>query len=156
MLIHFDGELYVDALWVWGILGLILLAFEMATGTFYIFWFGIAALILAGALSIFPSINVALQLLLYSVLSLGSLAIWRRFYKKTGTDLKIGQSEGDEIGRVGIIIEAVSARKNGRIQFAQGVMGSREWAAIANEDIDVGADAVITGIEGNSLRVKKQ
>ena len=146
----------MDALWVWGILGLILLAFEMATGTFYIFWFGIAALILAGALSIFPSINVALQLLLYSVLSLGSLAIWRRFYKKTGTDLKIGQSEGDEIGRVGIIIEAVSARKNGRIQFAQGVMGSREWAAIANEDIEVGADAVITGIEGNSLRVKKQ
>ncbi|MFA6179999.1 MAG: NfeD family protein [Candidatus Methylopumilus sp.] len=146
----------MDALWVWGILGLILLAFEMATGTFYVLWFGIAALIVAGALTMFPAINIAIQLLLFSVLSLGSLAIWRRYYKKNSTDLKIGQSQGDEIGRTGIIIEAVSARKNGRIQFAQGVMGSREWTAIANEDIEVGADAAIISIEGNSLRVRKQ
>jgi len=146
----------VDALWVWGILGLILLAFEMATGTFYVLWFGIAALIVAAGISVFPAMNVALQLLLFSVLSLGSLAIWKRFYQKAGTDLKVGQSQGDEIGRVGTVVEAVSAKKNGRIQFAQGVMGSREWAAIATEDIEAGADAVIIGIEGNSLRIRKQ
>jgi len=146
----------VDALWVWGILGLVLLAFEMATGTFYVLWFGIAALIVAAGMSVFPAMNVALQLLLFSVLSLGSLGIWKRFYQKVGTDLKVGQSQGDEIGRVGTVIEAVSAKKNGRIQFAQGVMGSREWTAIASEDIEAGADAVIIGIEGNSLRIRKQ
>jgi len=146
----------VDALWGWGILGLVLLAFEMATGTFYVLWFGIAALTVAIALSVIPSIGIAVQLLLFSVLSLGSLAIWKRFYQKTGTDLKVGQSQGDEIGRVGTVIEAVSAKKNGRIQFAQGVMGSREWTAIANEDIEVGTDAVIVSIEGNSLRIRKQ
>jgi len=146
----------VDALWVWGILGLVLLAFEMATGTFYVLWFGIAALIVAVALSVMPTLHVAMQLLLFSVLSLGSLAIWKRFYQHTSNDLKVGQSQGDEIGRVGTVIEAVSAKKNGRIQFAQGVMGSREWAAIANEDIEVGSDAVIVSIEGNSLRIRKQ
>ncbi|MDP2248747.1 MAG: NfeD family protein, partial [Nitrosomonadales bacterium] len=35
----------MESTWLWGILGLILLAVEMATGTFYILWFGIAALI---------------------------------------------------------------------------------------------------------------
>lgn len=146
----------MDALWTWGILGLILLAFEVATGTFYILWFGIAALIVAGSLALFPAIGVAIQLLLFSILSLSSLAIWKSYYKKNSTDLKIGQSQGDEIGRVGTIVEAVSIKQNGRIQFAQGVMGSREWTAIANEDIAVGSDAVIVSIEGNSLRVRKQ
>ena len=145
----------LEPIWVWGILGLVLLAFEMATGTFYVLWFGIAALIVAAALSVIPTINIAFQLLLFSVLSLGSLAIWKRFYKKTATDSRVGQSQGDEIGRTGTVIESVSAKKNGRIQFAQGVMGSREWTAIANEDIEAGADAVIIGIEGNSLRIRK-
>jgi hypothetical protein len=128
----------------------------MATGTFYILWFGIAALCLSAALWLFPATSIALQLFLFAALSLSSLAIWRLNYKKTSTSSRVGQSQGDEIGRVGTIIEPVSLKKNGRIQFAQGVMGSREWAAIANEDIETGAEAVIIGIEGNALRVQRK
>ncbi len=142
--------------WAWGVVGLVLLALEMATGTFYIVWFGIAALCVALAVTLLPGINIALQLLLFAIVSLGALAIWKTLYKKYSTDLKIGQSHGDDIGRSGTIIEAVSARQNGRIRFAQGVMGSREWTAISNEDIEVGADAIIVGIEGNSLRVQRK
>jgi membrane protein implicated in regulation of membrane protease activity len=84
------------------------------------------------------------------------LAIWKIFYKKSAVnDLKIGQSQGDEVGRVGTIVEPVSPKKNGRIQFAQGVMGSREWAAIANEELEVGAEAEITAIIGNAVSVKR-
>lgn len=146
----------MSAAWAWGVAGLVLLALEMATGTFYIVWFGIAALCVALAITLLPGINIALQLLLFAILSLGSLALWKTFYKKYSTDLKIGQSHGDDIGRTGTIIEAVSLRENGRIRFAQGVMGSREWTAIASEDIEVGVDAVIVGIEGNSLRVQRK
>jgi membrane protein implicated in regulation of membrane protease activity len=32
----------LDAMWIWGAIGLILLAAEMATGTIYLLWFGIA------------------------------------------------------------------------------------------------------------------
>ena len=146
----------IEPVWAWGILGLILIAIEMASGTFYILWFGISALCMSVALFLFPDMPAVMQIFLFSALSLSSLAIWKFNYKKAGPDLRVGQSSGDEVGKVGTIIEPVSAKQNGRIQFAQGIMGSREWAAIANEDIEAGADAVIIGVEGNALRVQRK
>ena len=147
----------LEPVWIWGILGLVLLAAEMATGTLYILWFGIAALCISGVLSLFPLMALPLQLLLFAVLALGSLAIWKFGDKrKTSPELRIGQSQSDEIGRVGSITAAVSPQHNGSIRFAQGLMGSREWAAISDEEIAVGEDAVVTGIEGNSLRVRRR
>jgi membrane protein implicated in regulation of membrane protease activity len=145
----------VEPVWIWGILGLILLAAEMVSGTLYILWFGIAALCLSVALWTFPAMPVSLQLFMFAALSLSSLAIWKLHDKRAGVHLRVGQSRSDEIGRTGTITEAVSPKQNGRINFAQGVMGSRDWAAIANEDIEVGAEAVITSIEGNALRVQR-
>jgi len=145
----------VHAVWSWGIIGLILLALEMVTGTFYVLWFAISALIMALLLWVFPDISTALQIFLFAVFALASLTIWKLTHKET-TDLHIGQSKGDDIGRIGTIIEAVGLKQNGRIQFAQGVMGSREWIAVSSEEIEIGADAVIVGIEGNSLRVQRK
>ena len=145
----------LEIMWIWGILGLVLLGFEMLTGTMYVLWFGIAAILLAILTWLAPAMPVALQLFLFAGLSIGALVIWRRNYKKNSTDLHIGQSQGDEIGRIGTIVEPVSTRQPGRIQFAQGVMGSREWAAVSNENIESGAEAIIVAIEGNSLRVKR-
>ena len=146
----------LQPVWMWGILGLMLLAAEILSGTFYILWFGIAALIITGLLWLFPAMPLALQLFLYTLVSLGSLFVWRRYYKKNSSDSRVGQSQGEEIGRVGIVIEAISTAQNGRIQFAQGVMGSREWDAVSDETIEAGSQATIVAIEGNSLRVRKQ
>jgi membrane protein implicated in regulation of membrane protease activity len=151
-----EGKSMLEPIWAWGILGLILLAIEMASGTFYILWFGIAALCMCAALWFFPGMLASLQLFVFAALSLSSLAIWKLNYKKTPADLRVGQSQGEEIGRTGTITEPVSLKHNGRICFAQGVMGSRDWTAIADEDIEVGADAVIIGIEGNALRVQRK
>lgn len=146
----------IEPIWAWGILGLILIAIEMTSGTFYILWFGISALCMSVALFLFPDMPAVMQFFMFAALSLSSLAIWKLNYKKSGPDLRVGQSSGDEVGRVGTIIEPVSVRQNGKIRFAQGVMGSREWTAIANEDIEAGADAVIVGVEGNAMRVQRK
>ena len=146
----------MQAMWVWGAIGLILLAVEMATGTFYVLWFGIAALIVALLTWLMPDLGINTQLILFAVLSIGALYIWRTYYRKIETHSRLGQSQGEEIGRVGTITAAVSATQNGKIQFAQGVMGSREWTAIANETIEVGAQASVVAVEGNALRVKPQ
>ncbi len=145
----------MGAAWIWGILGLVLLGLEMATGTFYILWFGLAGLLVAGLVWTVPSIDTALQVFFFAAFSLGSLFIWKHLYKKSSTDSKVGQSQGDEIGRIGTITEAVSPKQNGKIAFAQGVMGSREWTAIADEVLETGIDARIISIEGNALRVKR-
>jgi membrane protein implicated in regulation of membrane protease activity len=145
----------IEPMWIWGALGLILLGVEMATGTFYVLWFGIAALCLAIAIWFFPEMPSAVQYAMFSALSLGSLAIWRLIYKKTATDSRVGQSLGEEIGRIGTVSETCSMTKSGKISFTQGLMGSRVWAAVSNEAIEVGSNAKVVAVEGNELRIVK-
>ena len=144
----------MELAWIWGALGLILLALEMATGTFYVLWFGIAGLCVALALWLFPDLSMGVQLVMYAILSLGSLAIWKLNYKKNETHSRIGQAQGEEIGRIGTMIESSSATQNGKIRFTQGVMGSKEWTAVSNETIESGKDAKVVAVEGNALRVE--
>ncbi len=144
----------VDAMWIWGAIGLVLLAVEMATGTVYVLWFGISALCVAIATWIAPNISHAIQFLMFAALAFSSLAIWKLNYKKTETHSRVGQAQGEEIGRTGTVIEACGPAVNGKIRFTQGLMGSREWPAIANETLAVGADARVIAVEGNTLRVE--
>lgn len=145
----------IEAMWVWGAIGLVLLAIEMATGTFYVLWFGIAALCVAIASWFFPGISHAIQFTIFSVLSLGSLTIWKRYYKKTETHSRVGQAQGEEIGRIGSVTIATSATQSGSIRFTQGLMGSREWVAVSNEPIEAGSNATVVAVEGNELRISK-
>jgi len=146
----------IEPMWVWAVLGIVLLAAEiMITGTLYTLWFSISALCVAIMLWLFPDTSYAVQFTVFAVLSLGSLAIWRRYYKKTDTSYRVGQAQGEEIGRVGIVTEATSATQNGVIRFTQGLMGSREWAAVSDEPIEAGSNATVIAVEGNSLRITK-
>jgi inner membrane protein len=146
----------MEPMWMWAAIGVILLAVEMATGTFYVLWFGVAALCVAIVMWLFPGVSEAVQYTLFAVLSLSSLAIWRLNYKKTSTDTRVGQSQGEEIGRVGTVIETASLKQNGKIRFAQGLMGSREWAAIADETIESGCEASVVAVVGNALKIVKK
>ena len=144
----------IDAMWVWGAVGLILLALEMATGTFYILWFGVSALSVAIATWLLPNLALPLQFVMFAALSISSLAIWRLNYQKTETHHRVGQAQGEEIGRTGTVIEACSPSQNGKIRFTQGLMGSREWPAISDETIEAGSAAAVIAVEGNALRIK--
>ncbi|HSH54529.1 MAG TPA: NfeD family protein [Methylotenera sp.] len=146
----------IEAMWIWGAIGLILLAVEMATGTFYVLWFGVAAICVSIAMWAFPNTHIGIQFAMYAVLSLGSLAIWKFHYKKTETHSRVGQAQGEEIGRVGTVIEAAGPTQNGKIRFTQGLMGSREWPAVSNESIEIGSDATVVAVEGNALRITKK
>lgn len=142
-----------DVMWVWGALGLALLAAEMATGTMYLLWFGISALCMLFAVWLAPDLSYAMQFLMFSALSIISLAIWKLNYKKTETHSRVGQAQGEEIGRVGTIMKACGPQQTGSIEFTQGVMGSREWAAVSDVTIEQGQQAKVVAVEGNTLRV---
>jgi inner membrane protein len=144
----------IEAMWIWGAIGLILLALEMATGTVYLLWFGISALSVAIATWMFPNLALPLQFVMFAALSISSLAIWKLNYKKTETHSRVGQAQGEEIGRVGEVIKACGPSQNGTIQFTQGLMGSRQWPAIANEFIAEGTEARVVAVEGNTLRIQ--
>ncbi|MBM3351150.1 MAG: NfeD family protein [Betaproteobacteria bacterium] len=145
----------IEAMWGWAAIGVILLAVEMATVTFYALWFGIAALALGIITWMFPQLSYAVQFMLYAVLSLGSLGIWRRYYKKTSPSSRVGQAQGEEIGRIGTVIDTTSPAKSGNIRFTQGLMGSKEWVAVSDETIKAGSQATVIAVEGNTLRISK-
>ena len=144
----------MNAMWIWAALGLVLLAVEMATGTFYVLWLGVSALSVAIALWMFPNIPQALQLAMFAALSISSLAIWKLNYKKHETHSRVGQAQGEEIGRLGTVIEACNTNQVGKIRFTQGLMGAREWAAVSNEAIAKDVEATVVAVEGNQLRIK--
>lgn len=146
----------LQPIWAWAILGLVLLSIELLSGTFYILWFAISALCVALMLAAYPTAPFSLQLLTFSLLSLISLAVWRRRYQTQGPAPVIGQSRDDTIGKVGIISAAVSPQQTGEIRFTLPVMSSRTWTAIADETIAVGDEAEVVSIEGNFLRVKRK
>jgi hypothetical protein len=125
---------------------------EMLLGTLYLLWLGIAALVMAMLCAFFSEMPLALQALNYAVLSALALAVMRKLEKRKPV-LRVGQAQGEEIGREGIVIVAISPRQPGKIRFSQGVLGSREWVAYANIDIAEQQAAKVVAVEGNSLRV---
>ncbi len=142
-------------IWIWAILGLLLLSIELLSGTFYILWFGISALCVALMLAVYPEAPLPMQLLGFSVMSLTALAVWRRKYGMQGQGSRVGQSRDDTIGKIGRITAEVSPVRNGSIAFTVPVMSSREWTAISDETLAVGEMAEVVGIEGNFLRIKR-
>ncbi|HEY0842294.1 NfeD family protein [Methylotenera sp.] len=146
----------IEATWIWAVLGIVLIAVEiLAIGTLYILWFGIAAIFLAIVTWLLPNIPYAIQLIAFAILSIGSLATWRRYYKKTDSNSAVGQSQGEEIGRIGTVTQTTSPAQSGLIRFTQGLMGSREWVAVSDEVIEANSQAKVTAVEGNTLRITK-
>jgi membrane protein implicated in regulation of membrane protease activity len=142
----------MQAGWWWCGLGLVLVCSEMLLGTLYLLWLGIAALVMAVFTLLWAEMPLALQAVNYAVLAALALVVMRKLEKHKPV-LRVGQAQGEEIGREGVVTEAISPEQPGKIRFAQGVLGSREWVAYADTAIEAQQPAVIIAVEGNSLRV---
>ena len=105
--------------WNWLLLGLVLLAAEMATpGGFYILFFGLAALIV-GALAGLEWLNTAwLQWLLFSVLSMISLflfrnsfLVWMKAHEPAGPDVD------SLVGELAVLTEDLPPGELGKVEL---------------------------------------
>ena len=103
--------------WHWLLLGLVLIALEMAaSGGFYIIFFGIAALVVA-ALSLggFGG-PVWLQLLLFSIFSVASLLVFRNPVMRA-LNLTGGAADLDTLsGETGTVLEPMEPGAPGRVE----------------------------------------
>ena len=135
---------------MWLAAGLVLVVAELATpGGFVIIFFGIGALAV-GVLSLSGLVtNVPLQFLLFSVLSVASLAILRgRLQSRIQTP---PSSNVDSlVGVVAMVQERMAPRAIGRVE----VRGSM-WAARNTSDttLDPGQRARVAAVDGLTLAV---
>ena len=63
--------------WSWLVVGLVLMGLEVAAPGVFMFWLGLAAL-LVGLLSFAVDMSWEIQLIVFAVLSLAAVPVWRR------------------------------------------------------------------------------
>jgi membrane protein implicated in regulation of membrane protease activity len=104
--------------WYWLVLGLILVAVEMASsGGFYIIFFGVAALIVGPLAYLGIAEPVWLQWLLFSVLSVASLVFFRNPLMRK-LNLGAGTADIDSLaGETGTALDDMGAGANGRVEL---------------------------------------
>jgi membrane protein implicated in regulation of membrane protease activity len=77
------AEMFVTlGTWNWLIFGFILMALELAAPGVFMFWLGLAAL-LVGLLSFVFTTSWQTQLLMFAVFSVAAVPLWRRFALKS-------------------------------------------------------------------------
>ncbi len=111
--------------WHWIVVGLILVALELAaSGGFYVIFFGIAALAIGG-LRVFDVAGPAwMQILLFSLISVGALMFFRRPMLRW---LQLDAAAGDVDSLVGEIATALDDIEPGAIGRAE--LRGTAWTA---------------------------
>jgi membrane protein implicated in regulation of membrane protease activity len=140
--------------WSWWILGLILLAAELAVPGVFLVWIGLAA-IAVGAISL-AVWNMAawqweVQMLVFAALSVAFVIAGRRFYagRDHASDQPLlNQRAESYVGRIATLGEPVVDGR-GRLRIDDGF-----WP-VRGPDLPAGTRVRITGAEGNTLTVEK-
>ena len=118
------------AWWHWLALGLILVALEMAaSGGFYIIFFGIAAIAIALLKIVDLSGPVWVQLVLFAVLSVGSLLLFRNPLLRWLKLDRPGVDVDSMIGDLAVPLEDIAPGAVGRAELRGTVWSARNRAA---------------------------
>lgn len=136
--------------WIWFAVAALLLVAEMLTAGFFIFWFGVGAIV-AGILAL-CGFGAIWQWLAFVVVS-GVLVAYSRRFAERFTGKQPPHIGADRmVGKTGIVLEAIDAAKSeGRVRVE-----SEEWRARSAAGAVIPAESKITvlRIDGTHLIVE--
>jgi membrane protein implicated in regulation of membrane protease activity len=140
--------------WHWLLLGVVLIALEMAaSGGFYIIFFGVAAVIVALLSSADLAGPLWFQLLLFSVLSVASLLFFRNPIMRR-LNLEGGAADIDSLaGETCSVLEPMSPGGNGRVELRGTSWSARNLGTTA---LKSGARCTVVRSERLTLLVKAE
>ena len=148
-------ELHMEY-WHWFALGVILSLSEIFIPSFTVLWFGLGAGAVALILFLFPSISLAMQIVLWLVFSIFFIVLWFKYLRQMMPDKSMsGMSREAITGESGRVITAPAEGKHGVVRFTTPVLGSDEWPFICEDDAAIGDKVYIRDISGNTLIVSK-
>lgn len=142
--------------WHWIVFGIAVMLSEIFLGSFFIFWFGAAAIIVGLMLVPFPAISEAAQLMIWAFSSLAFAVGWFKFLKPLSTDkTKAGLSKEAMLGEIGQVLSPPNGEKRGTIRFPAPLLGADEWQILSQDSLRIGDRVSVVDLSGNSLIVKK-
>jgi membrane protein implicated in regulation of membrane protease activity len=105
--------------WHWLVVGLALVALEMAAaGGFYVIFFGVAALLIAGLSFLGISGALWFELLLFSVFGVGALLVFRNPLMRWINPPGAGRDDLDNlVGEIGSPLEDIAPGEVGRFEL---------------------------------------
>lgn len=113
--------------WHWIVFGVALMLGEMFLASFFILWFGAAAVVIGGLVFLFPQMSAAWQVFLWTILSSALALAWFKYLKPLSIDkTKAGLSREAFLGEIGQVLSPSSGDKRGTLRFPAPLMGSDE------------------------------
>ncbi len=142
-----------NPLYIWLIIGLLLMIFEITAPGVFLLWFGLAALT-TGIVQIFLPLSLPLQLLVFALSSAIWVFIGRKVYKRLGdvtsdTNTSLNERTKRYIGQIATV-EAPIEDGQGRIH-----VGDNSWICYCDEDIPIGGKVKIIDAKGAAFIVEK-
>ena len=142
--------------WHWIVFGIGLMLLEIFLGSFFILWFGAAAIVVGLLMVPLPAMSVIAQVLIWAISSTAFAFAWFKLIKPLNTDkTKAGLSKEALLGEIGQVLRVPNGEQRGKVRFPAPVLGSDEWLIISQEELDVGDRVSVIDLSGNALIVKK-
>lgn len=136
--------------WHWLILGVVLVILEVfAPGAFFL-WMGVAAFVVGLLLWILPDMGWEMQFLLFGVISVVSIAIWRLRLRKHPTASEEPSLNARTQGYIGRVFTLTEGIEDG---FGKIHVDDAFWT-VAGPDRAVGTKVKVISAEGLTLHVE--
>jgi membrane protein implicated in regulation of membrane protease activity len=140
--------------WVWLVAGLVLLVVEVLTpGTFFVVVFAVGAFIAGGVAALLDGESLWLQLLVFSVASLGSMALLRQRLVRWLSRGPEGRAIDSLVGEIAVLAD----------DLAPGTIGKAElrgtaWAArnVDTRSLGKGERCRVERVDGLTLAVRAE
>ncbi len=136
--------------WHWWVVALALLIVELLSPGFFFLWMAVAALITGCLLLLIPALAQEIQFFLFSVLSVASIVIWRKWVRQNPevTDHPFLNKRGQHyIGQVFTLSEPI-INGRGRMRIGDGF-----WP-IKGPDCAAGTRVRVCAVQGTVLHVE--
>jgi len=140
------------AWWHWAVGGIALIVAELAVPAFVLIWFGLGALVVALAVAVL-NLGMTAQLMLWLLVSLALVVGWFKVFKPNMHKTRIGMSDANVVGEVGVLVHDVAPFAKGQVRFQKPILGSDVWECIADESIKSGERVKVLDVEGSFLKV---
>jgi len=140
------------AWWHWAVGGIFLVIAELVVPSFVLIWFGVGALAVALALAV-TDIGLTTQLVIWLVVSLALVAGWFRVFKPNMHKTRIGMSDANVVGEIGILVHDVAPFAKGQVRFQKPILGADVWDCIADEAIASGERVRVLAVEGSFFKI---
>src|SRR5574343_459270 len=130
--------------WYWWVLAIGFLAVELLAPVFFFLWLSVSAFVVGSILLMLPSLSFEMQLLLFSILAVISILVWRRYVsaKSQESDQPLLNQRGAQY--VGRTFSVVVAIENGQGKIK---VGDSLWM-VEGEDCPAGSKVEVIAVKG--------